>query len=460
MSLGSYPFFRTSRFDAAGLSLSDKFIIAMARICWRKTEVLLVVEEIILEIVFMLSVIINRYRNMGQFRGLNVENVRRVVKFRFKRSGQTIHTYFHNVLRAVLRLHEVLLAKPSPVTDDSTHPSWKHFKGCLGALDGTLIDVTVPETDKARYRTRKGTISVNVLAAFDRGMHFTYILAGWEGSAADSRVLRDAIARDDGLRVPHGYLNQLSMYMKQVFPNTDLKPEPHINSRITVWKRNYHSLFEILKNTGVGLDSTTKMIEATDEQWDAFMKVDPNARLMRSKSWPLYDDWCEIFSNSRATGEASVSHVRATTPPPPLFSAGMNVDSASNRVGDETQDESESPSGYAQTCESTDTDKMNSGHKRKSPLQPDPMVCVVQNFCDNASNRLGDITQRIGHDQDLSAARKMIYSSISKMSMLTLKEKLRATALIARNAEDIDVFFSLPDLNRVEWVKMLLLGEI
>ncbi|KAL8531491.1 hypothetical protein ACS0TY_008182 [Phlomoides rotata] len=125
-----------------------------------------------------------------------------VVKFSFKRSGQTIHTYFHNVLRAVLKLHEVLLAKPSPVTDDCTHLSWKHFKGCLGALDGTLIDVTVPETDKARYRTRKGTVSVNVLAACDRGMCFMYMLAGWEGSAADARVLRDAITRNDGLRVP------------------------------------------------------------------------------------------------------------------------------------------------------------------------------------------------------------------------------------------------------------------
>ncbi|KAL8549233.1 hypothetical protein ACS0TY_008181 [Phlomoides rotata] len=238
-------------------------IIAMARICRRKTEVLLVVEEIILEIVFMLTVFINIYRNMGQFRGLNVENLRRyrmvdripqqiehmselvetsdidcfdnlrlnreafnrlyvivgeqvalflsvlshhskvrVVKFSFKRSGQTIHTYFHNVLRAVLKLHEVLLAKPSLVTDDCTHLSWKHFKGCLGALDGTLIDVTVPETDKARYRTRKGTVSVNVLAACDRGMCFMYMLAGWEGLAADARVLRDAIARNDGLRVP------------------------------------------------------------------------------------------------------------------------------------------------------------------------------------------------------------------------------------------------------------------
>ncbi|KAL8471310.1 hypothetical protein ACS0TY_028821 [Phlomoides rotata] len=456
----------------------DTIIIAMARICRRKTEVLLVVEKIILEIVFMVSVIINRYRNTSQFRGLNVENIEhmselvgmsdtdcfdnlrlnreafnrlcyllrhmgglvdgryvtvgeqvalflsvlshhskvRVVRFHFKRSGQTIHTYFHNVLRAVLKLHEVLLAKSSPVTDESTYPSWKHFK---------YVDRRPMESGNAeqlpkplRNRTENGrrSWSVREEQVLSEAMK-KIVLEGWK--------------TENGFKV--GYLNLLSTYMKQVFPNTDLKPEPHINSRITVWKRNYHSLFEILKNTGVGLDSTTKMIEATDEQWDAFMKVDPNARLMRSKSWHLYDDWCEIFDNSRATGEASVSHLRATTPPP-LFSTGMNVDSASNRVGDETQDESQSPSGYAQTGESTDTGKTNSGRKRKSPLQPDPMVYIVQNFCDNASNRLGDIAQRIGHDQDLSAARKMIYSSISKMSMLTLNEKLCATALIARNA--------------------------
>ncbi|KAL8474918.1 hypothetical protein ACS0TY_031362 [Phlomoides rotata] len=108
-----------------------------------------------------------------------------------------------------------------------------------------------------------------------------------------------------------GYLNPLYTYIKQVLPNTDLKPEPHINSRITVWKKNYHSIFEILKHTGVGLDSRTKMVDATDDQWEAFMKKDPNARHLRHKSWPLYADWCEIFGQSRATGESAQSHLNA-----------------------------------------------------------------------------------------------------------------------------------------------------
>uniref|UniRef100_A0A8I6XKZ0 DDE Tnp4 domain-containing protein n=1 Tax=Hordeum vulgare subsp. vulgare TaxID=112509 RepID=A0A8I6XKZ0_HORVV len=33
-------------------------------------------------------------------------------------------------------------------------------------------------------------------------MQFIYILPGWDGSAHDGRVLRDAISRPNGLRVP------------------------------------------------------------------------------------------------------------------------------------------------------------------------------------------------------------------------------------------------------------------
>ncbi|KAK6144878.1 hypothetical protein DH2020_021698 [Rehmannia glutinosa] len=35
-------------------------------------------------------------------------------------------------------------------------------------------------------------------------MQYVYVLSGWEGSAADSRVLRDAVSRPNGLRVQNG----------------------------------------------------------------------------------------------------------------------------------------------------------------------------------------------------------------------------------------------------------------
>ncbi|CAL1354870.1 unnamed protein product [Linum trigynum] len=46
---------------------------------------------------------------------------------------------------------------------------------------------------------------MNVLGVVDQNMEFIYCLAGWEGSAHDGRVLRDALIRPNGLKVPRGF---------------------------------------------------------------------------------------------------------------------------------------------------------------------------------------------------------------------------------------------------------------
>ncbi|XP_025678338.1 protein ALP1-like [Arachis hypogaea] len=73
-----------------------------------------------------------------------------------------------------------------------------------GALDGTHIKVNVLDADKPRYRNRKGDITTNVLGVVAPNMQFIYVLAGWEGSAADSRVLQDALFHN-GFSVPQGH---------------------------------------------------------------------------------------------------------------------------------------------------------------------------------------------------------------------------------------------------------------
>ena len=65
------------------------------------------------------------------------------------------------------------------------------------------------DIDKSRYRTRKNEIATNVLGVCSQDMQFIYIyiLPRWEGSTADSRVLRNAISRRNGLKVPKGNIN-------------------------------------------------------------------------------------------------------------------------------------------------------------------------------------------------------------------------------------------------------------
>ena len=60
------------------------------------------------------------------------------------------------------------------------------------ALDGTHIPAFVPASLTQPYRNRKGFLSQDVLAACSFDVLFTFVLVGWEGSAADSTILADA----------------------------------------------------------------------------------------------------------------------------------------------------------------------------------------------------------------------------------------------------------------------------
>ncbi|CAN1121061.1 Putative nuclease HARBI1 [Linum perenne] len=78
------------------------------------------------------------------------------------------------------------------------------LQNCLGALDGTHVKIRARIVDQPRYRNRKGEVSINVLGVCNPVGEFIYCLAGWEGSAHDARVLRDALSRPNGLKVPTG----------------------------------------------------------------------------------------------------------------------------------------------------------------------------------------------------------------------------------------------------------------
>ncbi|KAF7829799.1 protein ALP1-like [Senna tora] len=110
--------------------------------------------------------------------------------------------YFKAVLKAIIRLHRVLYKTPNPVLEDSTDPRWKWFKNCLGALDGTHIRIRVHKDDQTRFRNRKGDLTINVLGVCSQDAQFIYVLSGWEGSAANGRVLKSALDRPRGFKVP------------------------------------------------------------------------------------------------------------------------------------------------------------------------------------------------------------------------------------------------------------------
>ncbi|KAL8469800.1 hypothetical protein ACS0TY_032604 [Phlomoides rotata] len=76
-------------------------------------------------------------------------------------------TTFLNMIYAFFVLSETELPT------DGVHLRKCYGLGCLGALDGTYINVTVHVQDRARYHNRKGDISINILADCD--IHINYV---------------------------------------------------------------------------------------------------------------------------------------------------------------------------------------------------------------------------------------------------------------------------------------------
>ncbi|KAK6126651.1 hypothetical protein DH2020_039598 [Rehmannia glutinosa] len=119
--------------------------------------------------------------------------------------------------------------------------------------------------------------------------------------ASLKEVIASGWKSENGFKI--GYLQALEQEMQKIIPGTDLKGIPHINSKIHVWKKDYGSLVTMLSRSGIGWNVSTNTIEAPDDAWAEYVKVDANARLMRNKSWPFYNDWVMIFGKDRATGE-------------------------------------------------------------------------------------------------------------------------------------------------------------
>ncbi|XP_026429150.1 protein ALP1-like [Papaver somniferum] len=136
--------------------------------------------------------------------GHNEDN--RILQERFQHSGETISRYFNEVLRAIMELSNELIKPPSfseapaEILNNSKYFPW--FKDCIGAIDGTHIKVIVPLSQQTPYFNRNGNILQNVMAVCSFDLKFTYIYAGWEGSANDSRILWETLS-NRSMMFPH-----------------------------------------------------------------------------------------------------------------------------------------------------------------------------------------------------------------------------------------------------------------
>ncbi|KAL0381392.1 UNVERIFIED_CONTAM: hypothetical protein Sangu_0203500 [Sesamum angustifolium] len=316
-------------------------------------------------------------------------------------------------------------------------------------------------------------------------MQFIYVLPGWEGSAADSRVLRDAISRRNGFVVPRGsyylvdagYTNGdgfLAPFRGQRYHLNDWSERHQPTTAEEFFNMRHASARNIIERMDIPTQETrgrgknkrkwkyeedAKLVEAlldmvnvgaykaengfkpgylnyVEEKmqvslpnsekavWEAYLQSHSTHVIWQNKPFPFYDDLLVIFGKDRATGN------NADGP------ADMMEEIQREEVNNDPNDDVET------TIE-------NEGIKEAASVIGSEIAKASQLF-----------SKAIGVEAEVSEKRQKIDSEIRKIPNLTATEVIKVVCRIAQNHELTDVFFSMNEEGREQLVVAILHGDI
>jgi len=113
-------------------------------------------------------------------------------------------TSVFNLVAVVVALarYRAAVAKTAPMVNLARYAPF--FDGCIGALDGTHVKVTVNKQSRTDCINRKGDATINVCAIIDMDGRLTFVGAGMAESVHDMMVLRDCWEEPSFPHPPHG----------------------------------------------------------------------------------------------------------------------------------------------------------------------------------------------------------------------------------------------------------------
>ncbi|CAI0462704.1 unnamed protein product [Linum tenue] len=195
-----------------------------------------------------------------------------------------------------------------------------------------------------------------VLKDYNRAT-FTYVLAGWEGTASDSRIIKNAFARPHGLVIPEGKmmpkkgkevadgptrenvvwteemdnelldcvlteqrkgnrqegqftthaLTNVVYALRTKFPSIRLDKDKVKNRQRTL-KKHFADVKDLFHNmSGFAWNPETKLFEAEREVWERLCEEKPNAKQWIRKPINNYDKLFELYGEHRAMGNGASS---------------------------------------------------------------------------------------------------------------------------------------------------------
>ncbi|KAL1567440.1 hypothetical protein AAHA92_02919 [Salvia divinorum] len=172
---------------------------------------------------------------------------------------------------------------------------------------------------------------------------------------------------------------------------------------------------------------------------------DSNARCMRTKSWPFWEDWKQIFGKDRAIGGTSEVIGKAVK----------------NSVHEEHV---------------ADMDGRSDKNIRFDDVLVDDLLqetCGTDHGCDNGDTllkllgklnaetnaRLETLSMRIGYEMDLGKAQQNVFNQLGSIPALSEEQRYDLCDIVGKDNSILEIFMGLPEPSKLGYVMRILKKE-
>ncbi|KAJ9542816.1 hypothetical protein OSB04_029322 [Centaurea solstitialis] len=251
----------------------------------------------------------------------------------------------------------------------------------------------------------------------------------------DGRVLRDALLRPHGLKVPRPGMTSHNRQYRNWTPNEETK------------------LVDVLVNmTNTGAFKDDNGFKSGYLQYlEEALKVSlPSFGLWfikmllrwKNKTFPYYEDLCIVFGKDRAQGNRDRDFVE--------MEQEVNIEET-QESDDDILDSSNAASRNT-NLQNDETSPSVISRKRKS-RSDDGFNNAVGLITESLKEISKDLSQGIKFDMKINELGEKIPSDIFKMTSLTQTEKFKALTKIRGDSVNIQNFWQMEEVHRETWVK-------
>ncbi|KAL1555339.1 hypothetical protein AAHA92_15794 [Salvia divinorum] len=165
-----------------------------------------------------------------------------------------------------------------------------------------------------------------------------------------------------------------------------------------------------------------------DEQWAQIVQIDSNARFMRDRSWPFWEQWKIIFCKDQATGGGVENMDYAAAVRAQNVAHDQATDNEYHVIFDDFVVENTSPVA---------TGPDNPEHSISHTQQQVPQKTSIGTKCKNSS---GDVAMM----EFLGKVRQEVFNMLESVDGLSMDQRYELCDILGDKSQRLEIFMGMP----------------